>query len=78
VFSSSFPPGAGETYRSLRDLEQLKGRCRRCEFRPVCGGSRSHAFGVTGDLLEEEPWCTYQPGSFPYPREVAELIGGSG
>ncbi|MEW6049129.1 MAG: TIGR04053 family radical SAM/SPASM domain-containing protein, partial [Bacillota bacterium] len=37
--------------RSLRDPGQLEGRCGRCEFREVCGGSRSRAFGVTGKVL---------------------------
>src|SRR3954451_14857040 len=26
---------------ALRDSDQLEGRCGRCEFRTVCGGSRS-------------------------------------
>jgi radical SAM protein len=66
-------------FQSLRDPDQLKGRCGRCEFRTVCGGSRSRAFGITGDVLEEEPWCAYQPGSFPYAQEVEALIAtGSG
>ena len=36
-------------FRSLRDKSQLKGRCGRCEFNAVCGGSRSRAYAVTGD-----------------------------
>lgn len=50
-----------ELFRSLRDPDLLKGRCRRCEFRLICGGSRSRAFGLTGDFLETDPWCAYQP-----------------
>ena len=50
-----------ELFRSLRDPDQLKGRCGRCEFRSICGGSRSRAFGLTGDFLETDPWCAYQP-----------------
>jgi radical SAM protein len=64
-------------FQSLRDPTALKGRCGRCEFRALCGGSRSRAFGATGDLLGEEPWCTYEPGSFPYPQDIEELIGAS-
>jgi radical SAM protein len=48
-------------FRSLRDPDLLKGRCGRCEFRHICGGSRSRAFGLTGDFLETDPWCAYQP-----------------
>lgn len=50
-----------ELLRSLRDPEQLGGRCGRCEFRVACGGSRSHAFAVSGDPLAEDPSCAYQP-----------------
>lgn len=48
-------------FQQLRDTTQLGGRCGRCEYREVCGGSRSRAFGVTGDPLAEEPYCSYQP-----------------
>ncbi|MBI3649138.1 MAG: TIGR04053 family radical SAM/SPASM domain-containing protein [Actinobacteria bacterium] len=61
-------------FASLRDPDLLEGRCGRCEFRGVCGGSRSRAFGATGDLLAEEPGCLYEPGSFPFPEEVAALL----
>ncbi len=49
-------------FRELRDPDRLKGKCGRCEFRSLCGGSRARAFGVTGDFLASEPLCTYQPG----------------
>lgn len=48
-------------FRLLRDPEQLKDRCGRCEYRDVCGGSRSRAYALTGDLLAEDPACLYQP-----------------
>lgn len=47
--------------RALRDPDALGGRCGRCEFREVCGGSRSHAHAVTGDPLAEDPSCSYVP-----------------
>jgi radical SAM protein len=46
---------------SLRDTDQLGGKCGVCEFREVCGGSRARAFALTGDPLAEEPCCVYQP-----------------
>jgi AdoMet-dependent heme synthase len=49
--------------QSLRDPDRLGGRCGRCEFREVCGGSRSRAFAVTGDPLAEDPACAYVPGT---------------
>jgi radical SAM protein len=46
---------------TLRDNDALGGKCGRCEFRDVCGGSRSRAWAVTGDLFAEEPLCPYVP-----------------
>lgn len=46
---------------SLRDNDALGGKCGRCEFRTVCGGSRARAYGVTGDPFAEDPACVYQP-----------------
>lgn len=57
-----------DVYRSaslfcnLRDSQQLKGKCGRCEYRVICGGSRARAFAATGDPLESDPLCPYQPG----------------
>ena len=47
--------------RELRDPEALHGRCRQCEYRSICGGSRSRAYALTGDYLATDPWCSYQP-----------------
>lgn len=52
-----------QVFRSLRDPDRLGGRCGRCEFREVCGGSRSRAFAVTGDPYAEDPSCAYEPSS---------------
>ncbi len=41
----------------------LRGRCGACEFGEVCIGCRARAWAVTGDAMDEDPWCTYQPGS---------------
>jgi len=48
-------------FRELRDPSALKGKCGRCEFHEVCGGSRARAYGVTGDYLAADPSCPYQP-----------------
>lgn len=58
----------GDVYRNhvlfqqLRDPALLKGKCGRCEFNRICGGSRARAYALTGDYLAEEPLCVYQPG----------------
>ena len=48
-------------FQDLRDPDILEGRCGRCEFRYICGGSRSRAYAATGDYLAEEPCCVYEP-----------------
>ncbi len=48
-------------FRDLRDPDKLKGKCGRCPYRSLCGGSRARAYAVTGDYLEAEPNCIYQP-----------------
>ena len=50
-----------EVFRDLRTPDLFKGRCGRCEYREICGGSRSRAFGLTGDPLASDPWCAYEP-----------------
>jgi radical SAM protein with 4Fe4S-binding SPASM domain len=45
----------------LRDRRLLKGKCRLCSFREVCGGCRARAYSTYGDVFAEEPYCTYQP-----------------
>ena len=44
-------------FLELRNPALLKGKCGRCEFKHVCGGSRSRAHAVHGDYLAEEPLC---------------------
>lgn len=56
--------------QALRDPSRLQGRCGLCEFSGICGGSRSRAYAMSGDFLAEEPFCTYEPGSFPFQDEV--------
>jgi radical SAM protein len=48
-------------FRALRDADQLGGKCGVCEFKEICGGSRSRAFAVTGHPLDAEPDCAYVP-----------------
>ncbi len=47
--------------RGLRDSSILKGRCRVCEYRDLCGGSRARAYAYTGDPFAEDPACVYTP-----------------
>jgi AdoMet-dependent heme synthase len=46
---------------AMRDVHALKGRCGRCSFSQWCGGSRARAYAWTGDALESDPLCPYEP-----------------
>jgi radical SAM protein len=48
-------------FQELRNPDLLKGRCGICEYRTICGGSRSRAYALTGDYLAEDPSCIYIP-----------------
>ena len=48
-------------FKDLRNPEKLKGKCGVCDYRDVCGGQRGRAFGITGDYLETDPACAYEP-----------------
>ncbi|HYL96106.1 MAG TPA: SPASM domain-containing protein, partial [Terriglobales bacterium] len=48
-------------FEQLRDTGNLKGKCGCCEFRNICMGCRARAFAATGDFLDQEPFCIYQP-----------------
>lgn len=76
IFPSGFLPISGgnvrrdslvEVYRhsplflTLRNADNLHGKCGECEYRNLCGGSRSRSFALTGDYLAEDPRCVYHP-----------------
>lgn len=44
-------------FRSLRDPGALTGRCGRCTFADLCGGSRARALAATGSYLGDDPLC---------------------
>ncbi|MFA6028427.1 MAG: TIGR04053 family radical SAM/SPASM domain-containing protein [Elusimicrobiota bacterium] len=48
-------------FKQLRDPKLLKGKCGRCPYADVCGGSRARAYAVTGDPLATDPYCAYEP-----------------
>jgi AdoMet-dependent heme synthase len=52
---------SSELFVSLRDPNNLKGKCGRCEFRDLCGGSRARAWAMTGDVFAADPLCAYEP-----------------
>jgi radical SAM protein len=58
--------GLAEIYRDDERLRAVRaatftGRCGRCGYADLCGGSRARAYAASGDLLAEDPACPYQP-----------------
>jgi len=47
-----------EILEKLRQKENLKGKCGRCEIKD-CKGCRSLALSLTGNYFEEDPHCWY-------------------
>ena len=50
-----------ELFLDLRDFKAYKGRCGACEYVGVCGGCRARAYAMSGDYMQEEPFCSHQP-----------------
>lgn len=48
-------------FDDLRHPDKIKGKCGDCEYKRICGGCRARAYETTGDYLESEPYCIYQP-----------------
>ena len=48
-------------FRILREPSAKLGKCSYCEFSKICGGSRARAYALTGNYLEADPRCCYQP-----------------
>jgi len=55
---------SSELFTGIRRRTQLGGRCGACEMNGHCGGCRARAYGMTGDLMAEDPLCTHTPGTF--------------
>jgi AdoMet-dependent heme synthase len=62
-------------FHELRDTSGLKGKCGCCEFRNVCMGCRARAYAATGDFMDEEPFCVYQPRTQSLRADKQEPVG---
>jgi AdoMet-dependent heme synthase len=58
---------------ALRDRGRLHGKCGRCPYRELCGGSRARAWALTGNPLATDPSCAYEP-----PAPMGEARAGRG
>lgn len=61
-----------ELFQKLRRPEQFNGKCGVCEYRVICGGSRSRAFAHTGDPLGSDRLCMYEPKLASHFKVVSE------
>lgn len=68
---------SSELFVAIRDRARLGGRCGACELSRACGGCRARAFGMTGDVMAEDPLCTHQPGTLPKPAAPAVEYGSA-
>jgi AdoMet-dependent heme synthase len=55
---------SSDLFADIRRRTSLGGRCGECEMNSHCGGCRARAYGMTGDLMAEDPLCTHTPGKF--------------
>jgi radical SAM protein with 4Fe4S-binding SPASM domain len=63
-----------QVFETLRDNNNLTGKCGCCEFRNVCMGCRARAYAATGDYMSAEPFCVYQPKTLsPQPAEPGRV-----
>jgi radical SAM protein with 4Fe4S-binding SPASM domain len=58
-------------FAELRDVDLLGGKCGACEFKKLCSGCRARSYGMAGDYLAEEPFCTYEPHGWETPLGTA-------
>ncbi|WP_418279981.1 radical SAM protein [Halorubrum sp. DTA98] len=56
-----------DLFESLREPDEFSGKCGACEYRHVCGGSRSRAYAETGDPTGSDPLCPYVPEEYEGP-----------
>lgn len=50
-----------DIFLNLRDQKKYEGKCGACEYHNVCGGCRARAQSMSGNYLDPEPLCAYQP-----------------
>ncbi|MCA1583987.1 MAG: radical SAM protein, partial [Acidobacteria bacterium] len=70
-------------FNDIRRRASLGGRCGECEMNGHCGGCRARAYGMTGDVMAEDPLCTHTPGKFAGSpllaiRSSASVLGAQG
>lgn len=50
-----------ELFRNILDRGKLGGKCGNCRYQYTCGGCRAMAYYHTGDYMNEDPTCFFDP-----------------
>ncbi|MBD3320147.1 MAG: radical SAM protein [Chitinivibrionales bacterium] len=50
-----------KVFIDLRNRKSYRGKCGVCEFLYICGGCRARAYFASGNYIDEEPYCCYEP-----------------
>jgi AdoMet-dependent heme synthase len=62
IFKQNLPEiWDSKVFRDMRAFDEYKDRCGDCEYNGVCGGCRARAYAITGDYMDQEPFCDYVP-----------------
>jgi AdoMet-dependent heme synthase len=64
-----------ELFKGIRDVSKLHGKCGRCNFKELCGGSRARALALAGDMFTEDGSCIYEPSAVLRTAEQASVEG---
>ncbi|HTM50308.1 MAG TPA: TIGR04053 family radical SAM/SPASM domain-containing protein [Bryobacteraceae bacterium] len=60
-----------QLFQVIRDADRIEGKCGFCDYRNLCGGSRSRALALTGNFMASDPRCVYQP---PARNNIKEMV----
>ncbi len=50
-----------DTFQKILNRKELKGKCGRCRYQFTCGGCRAMAYYHSGDIMNEDPTCFFEP-----------------
>lgn len=67
-FSLSEIWSTSPVFKTLRN-QSPEGRCNRCEWKVSCGGCRARALATSGNIMAEDPLCSYVPSENPHEKK---------
>ena len=63
-----------DLFLKLRDRNNLKGYCKDCPYREICGGCRARAYAYFNDPLAPDPGCIYTKEDWEKLKGEAEAV----